>query len=181
MCNSIKGGKSYERVDGERRLRNPSITVRPTTSNDTEWIASVLTKWWGSTSIVSRGRLIDATALPGFLAAWKNTTVGLVTYAITGRSCEIVTLNSLEPGKGIGACLVNEVKRVAEEARCTRLWVITTNDNTLALRFYQRHGFHLVAVHRNALERSRRLKKEIPRLGQDGIPLRDEIELEMTL
>jgi hypothetical protein len=39
----------------------------------------------------------------------------------------------------------------------------------------------LVAVHRNALDISRELKPEIPQLGIDGVPLRDEIELEMML
>ena len=50
-----------------------------------------------------------------------------------------------------------------------------------ALRFYQKRGFVLVAVHRNALELSRKLKPEIPMIGNDGIPLRDEVELEMIL
>ncbi|MBK9123270.1 MAG: GNAT family N-acetyltransferase, partial [Chloroflexi bacterium] len=62
-----------------------------------------------------------------------------------------------------------------------RLWLITTNDNLDALRFYQKRGWHLVAVHRDALNESRRLKPQIPIIGMDGIPLRDEIELEMTL
>jgi hypothetical protein len=64
---------------------------------------------------------------------------------------------------------------------CTRLWLITTNDNLHALRFYQKRGFMLVAVHRNAVEQSRKLKPEIPLYGKDGIPIRDEIELEMLL
>jgi len=68
-----------------------------------------------------------------------------------------------------------------KKAKCKRLWLITTNDNTLAFRFYQKYGFALVAVHRNAIEKSRRLKPEIPLIGNAGIPLRDEIELEMML
>ena len=56
-----------------------------------------------------------------------------------------------------------------------------TNDNTAALRFYQKYGFALVAVHRNAIEQDRLLKPEIPFTGNDGIPLRDEIELEIRL
>jgi hypothetical protein len=59
--------------------------------------------------------------------------------------------------------------------------LITTNDNVAALRFYQKRGFTLAALHKNALEQSRRLKPQIPLLGLDGIPLRDEIELEIFL
>lgn len=61
------------------------------------------------------------------------------------------------------------------------MWLITTNDNTVALRFYQKRGFVLAAIHRNALEESRRLKPSIPLVGIDGIPIRDETELEKFL
>jgi RimJ/RimL family protein N-acetyltransferase len=70
---------------------------------------------------------------------------------------------------------------LAEQAACQRIWLITTNDNMPALRFYQKRGFRLVAVHQNALDYSRTLKPEIPLIGLEGIPLRDEIELEIIL
>lgn len=57
--------------------------------------------------------------------------------------------------------------------------MITTNDNMKALRFYQKQGFVLKALYPNALEESRELKPEIPKIGIDNIPLRDEIELEI--
>ena len=169
------------RTQREHSADKALITVRSITKNDTEWVAHRLAKWWGSTDIVTRGRFISATALPGFLAVLHEKPVGVVTYQITGRECEIVTLNSLMRGKGIGARLLRQVKKVALSSQCNRICVITTNDNMRALRFYQKQGFSLVAVHRNALKRSRLLKKEIPLIGQDGIPLRDEIELEMLL
>jgi GNAT superfamily N-acetyltransferase len=93
--------------------------------------------------------------------------------------CEIVTLNSLV--EGVGTVLLSAVRTVAMSSKCRRVWLITTNDNLHALRFYQRNGFSLVALHRNALDLSRRLKPEIPLTGQDGIPLRDELELEVLL
>ena len=37
-----------------------------------------------------------------------------------------------------------------------------------------------MAVHPNALARSRELKPSIPEIGLDGIPLRDELELELV-
>ncbi|HEX7715028.1 MAG TPA: GNAT family N-acetyltransferase, partial [Bacillota bacterium] len=64
---------------------------------------------------------------------------------------------------------------------CQRLWLITTNDNLAAIRFYQLRGFVLVALHRDAIAQSRKLKPEIPLRGIDGIPIRDEIELEVVL
>jgi ribosomal protein S18 acetylase RimI-like enzyme len=92
-----------------------------------------------------------------------------------------VTIDSDKPSIGVGTVLIDAVKEIARQAGCSRLWLITTNDNMNALRFYQKRGFVLVAVHRNALEQSRKLKPEIPLIGDDEIPLRDEIELEMML
>jgi acetolactate synthase regulatory subunit len=51
-----------------------------------------------------------------------------------------------------------------------------------ALRFYQRRGFRLAALHAGAVDDSRaRLKPEIPVTGDHGIALRDELELEVEL
>ncbi len=111
----------------------------------------------------------------------NETPTGLVTYRLEAGECEIVTIDSLIEGIGIGTALIDAVKAAAVAATCERLWLITTNDNVKALRFYQRRGFALVAVYRNALEESRRLKPEIPLVGVHGIPLRDEIELELRL
>ena len=94
---------------------------------------------------------------------------------------EVVTLDSLRPGRGIGTALIEAVKSAASAAGCRRLWLITTNDNLHALGFYQKRGFRLVAVHPGAVDAARRLKPEIPLNGNDGIPIRDEIELEIVL
>ena len=107
--------------------------------------------------------------------------LGMLTYVPShdGRQCEILTLHADEQWRGAGTALIEAVGQLARQQGCTRLWVITTNDNVDALRFYQRRGFCLVAVHRGAVDRSRaRLKPEIPAVGAYGIPLRDEIELE---
>jgi ribosomal protein S18 acetylase RimI-like enzyme len=155
--------------------------IRRFTKEDKAWAVSVLTEFWGSSRSVSRGRIYQADELPGFVAVQKGKPVGLVTYNITGKECEITTMNSLAEGKGVGLALVDAVKNVAIAEGCQRLWLITTNDNTAALRFWQRRGFRIAAVYINALENSRRLKPEIPLTGDDGIPIRDEIEMEMIL
>jgi hypothetical protein len=48
------------------------------------------------------------------------------------------------------------------------------------LKFYQRRGFLLSALRPNAIEETRK-RKPIPLVDEAGIPIRDEIELEMTL
>lgn len=155
--------------------------IRPLEVSDRNWVADFLDKHWGSTKIVTRGKPYYAHLLPGFAATRDGDIVGMATYRIEGDSCELMTLDSLESGEGIGTALLEAVKSAAREAGCKRLWLITTNDNFNALRFYQKRGFALVAVYPNALEEARRLKPQIPLIGIDGVPLRDEIELAAAL
>lgn len=158
-----------------------NIVLHPIAPEDRPWVIQFITEHWGAEMVVSRGVVYHPQDLPGFVAIQEGEKVGLVTYNIEGESCEVVTINSTQPFSGVGTALIEAVRDIAIKARCERLWLITTNDNLNALRFYQRRGFVLVAVHRNALDVSRKLKPEIPLIGDDGIPLRDEIELEMML
>ena len=158
-----------------------NIHIEELTEKHHTWVKDVLNIHWGSTTVVSRGRLHKADSLPGFVALLKGEPQGLLTYHIIDHECEIVTINSLQESCGIGSTLLSAVITKATSAGCKRLWLITTNDNTVALRFYQKRGFNLTAVYRNAVDESRKLKPEIPLTGIDGIPIRDEIELEMKL
>jgi N-acetylglutamate synthase-like GNAT family acetyltransferase len=106
------------------------FTVRPTAAEDKKWVTDLLTEWWTSPTVVSRGRIHHADNLPGFIAEHDNSPAGLVTYNIDGKICEIVTMNSLVENIGIGSALVDAVKQAARGAGCKRLWLITTNDNT---------------------------------------------------
>jgi len=144
-------------------------------------VTSFIQDQWGSNRVVSKGRMFDPSELEGFAAVADEKVVGLVTFRVERDECEVVTLNSLSEGTGTGSSLLNAVRDTAIKARCRRLWLITTNDNLSALRFYQKWGLRITAIYPNALERSRMLKPEIPLLGREGIPIRDEIELEMIL
>jgi len=155
--------------------------IRPINRKDKKWVTALLKEQWAGPVIITRGKVHQANELPGFIAEYEGERAGLITYEITGEECEIVTMNSLAEGKGVGSALIDAVRDVAVKARCKRLWLITSNDNTRALRFYQKYGFSLVAVYRGAIDELRKLKPEIPLTGNDGIPIRDEIELEMTL
>ena len=155
--------------------------IDPVTLADQAWVRALMCEQWGGPEVVSRGRVHLPEMLPGFIARIEGEPVGLITYRIEDGEVEITTLNSLRRGVGAGTRLLEAVIAVARGASRRRIWLITTNDNLPALGFYQRRGFELVAVHRDALEVSRRLKPSIPRIGHDRIPLRDEIELEMRL
>ncbi|MBM3139910.1 MAG: GNAT family N-acetyltransferase [Chloroflexi bacterium] len=148
------------------------------------WRAACEALWeqrWGSPLLVSRGVIHDARALPGFVAVEDGDFAGAVTYRVAGDECEVVTLDARREGSGAGGRLLDAAIVAARAAGCWRLWLITTNDNTAAIRFYQRRGMRLAALHRDAITASRRLKPEIPEVGLDGVPIRDEIEFELIL
>ena len=193
-----------EKMIGRRNIADmkpaaDEIRVRPLTAEDEEWVSQYIDYRWGSKRMVAHGQLYVPHTLPGFVAvrreskganrteseeALRNKSeekVGLVTYHVEDDACEIVTLDSDLPGQGVATALVRAVRQFARDEGYDRLWVVTTNDNLDALRFYQKRGFKLSALRPNALERSRELKPEIPLVGNDGIPLRDEVELEMKL
>jgi GNAT superfamily N-acetyltransferase len=159
----------------------PALAVRAVTAADAEWIRQHVTSVWRAEIVVCHGEVFRPHELPGFIALSDGEAVGLVTYRIDGDGCEIVTIDSTRPGAGIGTMLIDTVKDVALRAGCRRLWLLTTNDNLNALGFYQKRGFSLVCVHAGAANEARRLKPSIPLIGFDGIPVRDDIELEMQL
>ncbi len=146
-----------------------------------EMIRVYLQRNWGSSHSVSLGHLVDASKLPGFMYLADDTISALVTFQIVDQSCEIVTLNSEIENSGYATELMKKVVSVAMKERCERVWLITTNDNTHAIRFYQKRGFDWVAFHRNSMVKSRKIKPEIPRYGVDAIPIDHEVEFELRL
>jgi ribosomal protein S18 acetylase RimI-like enzyme len=159
-----------------------AISVRSIEPQDLANVTRVLTESWGGSTVVAlgRGELVDAAAQPGFIAEIDGELGGIITYGRRGDSVEIITIDAVMPGMGVGAALLDAVRAVAAEGGAARLWLITTNDNTRALRFYQRYGFDLIALHRNGVDRARELKPGIP-AEADGIPIRHELELELLL
>jgi ribosomal protein S18 acetylase RimI-like enzyme len=156
--------------------------IRSATPGDRTALEPFLTRW-DSLRVARRGVLEYPLDRPALLVEDDTgRLVAVLTYVIRGAECEILTLHSDLQWSGIGSALLAEVRRIAHAAGCTRLWLITTNDNVDALRFYQRRGFRLAALRPGAVDDSRaRLKPEIPAVGAHGIALRDEIELEQPI
>jgi GNAT superfamily N-acetyltransferase len=158
------------------------IEVRPLAEEDRPWAVEIETDSWGEPVVARLGELVDPTGLPGFIAFLNGERAGLLSYALRGDQCEVVTIRSLHEGQGIGRALLDAVRDTAIEAGCRRLWLITTNNNLRALQLYQRWGMDIVALHRHAVsDARRRLKPSIPNRDGAGIPIAHELELEMLL
>lgn len=158
-----------------------SFVIREIASSDRQWLTDFFIKHWGSPQMVYSRGIHQCDQLPGFVAFQGEEAVGLVTYQIVEDQCEIVSLDSLREGQGIGSALMQETERTAREQGCKRIWLITTNDNLHALRFYQKRDYQLVQIYRGAVEQARKIKPQIPLVGNDGIKINDEIELEKKL
>jgi GNAT superfamily N-acetyltransferase len=162
-----------------------AITVRAVEyPADTDAIRDWEERTWRISQVARLDELIDTVGLPGFWGLDANgTRVGLLLLRPDAvRGLEVISLLARPEGSGVGRALMNAALETARQRGERRLWLATTNDNTRALRFYQRWGMDLVTVHRNAVTRAReRLKPSIPLLGQDNIPLRHEVELERLI
>jgi ribosomal protein S18 acetylase RimI-like enzyme len=155
--------------------------IRALDQSDRPWVRKWMVEHWGAELMIVHGEQLYPSEHPGFVAESGESVVGLVTCVLRGNECEMLSLDSAAEGRGIGSALVEAVRNFAIGSGVRRLWLVTTNDNLNALRFYQKRGFELVKIHRRAVDESRKIKPSIPLLGDDGIPLRDEIELEMLL
>lgn len=146
-----------------------------------ETITAFIQQQWYTTTMIIRGKEIDMTQVEGFYVKEDSDLIGLITYLVYGDTLEITSLNSLRENRGIGTQLLETVVEEAQKRGCRRVVLITTNDNIRAIQFYQKRGFDMANLFRNALEVSRKLKPEIPLIGDNGIPLRHEIEFERVL
>jgi ribosomal protein S18 acetylase RimI-like enzyme len=158
-----------------------SLVLREKRASDNERLAKVWTANYGGVTVVSRGHEQRPLELPGYIAIEDSEVVGAVTWNQVGDQFEIVTLDAFHDDRGIGTALLEAAIGFGRKCGAKRAWLITSNDNIRALRFYQRRGWDMVALYRNAVDESRKLKPEIPQRGGHDIPVRHEIEFELLL
>ncbi|WP_033166068.1 GNAT family N-acetyltransferase [Clostridium sp. KNHs205] len=144
-------------------------------------VTAAIIENWGSSIIVTRGMIYNTEELDGYAAMENDSLIGIITYFIQGLECEVISLDSFKENRGVGTSLLNAVISHAKVNSCRRIFLITTNDNTSAMRFYQKRGFDFTALYHNAIEKSREIKPQIPQFGFEGIPIKHEIEFEMEL
>lgn len=161
------------------------MNVRRLANADRAWAAELIRGRWGSEIAVAHGVAYEPAHLEGFVAQEGDRRIGLVTYHPDENDpdgCEIVTIDALEEGRGVGTALLEAVESTARAAGIDHLWLVTTNDNEHARSWYLRRGFEVVAVREGELDRSRELKPEIPLVNpSNGLPIRDEIEMRRTV
>ena len=158
--------------------------LRPLATRDLAVVEELLDAQVGGRQQARLGELVDVLEGGGIVAVVADRVVGVVTEDLGHDTTELRVLAVAGPhqGTGLGGRLVDAVADQATSRGSRLLWLVTTNDNLDALRLYQRHGFRLAELRPDAVAESRqRLKPAIPRTGQHGIPLRDELVLHRRL
>jgi len=155
--------------------------IPPLTEEDQSWLEDLWMSEWGGKTMISKDKTYHIRDLDALIAWNNNTRVGAATYHLENEECELLSINSTVKGLGVGSALLTAFEQTARQAGARRAWLITSNDNLDALRFYQRHGYRIVAVHPNAIDEARKLKPSIPLIGSYEIPIHDELELEKWL
>jgi len=147
-----------------------------------EKVQPVLDESWGGSYIAINGKLWDSRTMPGYVAICDDEILGYLLYdfhdATHQQILEIMVLESIVQNIGVASALVEQVKQTAKSSGVSKIIVMTSNDNAVAYRFYQRRGFTIRAIRLGAMDAARKLKPSIPLIGEGGIPLRDEIEFE---
>jgi len=138
-------------------------------------------KEWGANLVVSLGKTYEINSLKGWVAVCHNKVIGFVSYCIENDECEIIALYSEIEDKGVGTALINKVISFAKNNNCKRIKLITTNDNIRSIAFYQKRGFTIANINIDGIRKAREIKPQIPLVGNNGIPIRDEIEFEIKL
>lgn len=157
------------------------MKIRPINPSDIPLIHQAVKAFWGSHIIVAHLERYNCDDLPGFAAFVDNTLAGFLHYEIKGHILEILTLAAIKGGQGIGTTLINTIEQFATEKHCTHLQVVTTNDNLQAIAFYQHRGFIVKEIFPGRIDLAREIKPSIPLVGENGIPIQDEILFEKEL
>lgn len=155
-----------------------SIRVRQARDEDRAALTALHEREWGGPIVVVHDIRYDLRDLPALVAVDDGGAfAGALVYRVDTDGLEVVSLAASTPGTGAGSALLAAVEEAAAAAGADRIWLVTTNDNLGALRFYQRRGLRIVAVDTGAVDRARAVKPTIPHVGADGIPLHDELHL----
>lgn len=157
------------------------MSIKPITIHNRRRVIQFFIEHWGSSQMIISSGIYHCDQLDGYIYEEDEQILGLLTYVFHKDSVEVISLDSMKEGRGIGSKLMQEVESLAKQKGTLKITLITTNDNLNALRFYQKRGYRIVKVIPDAVTKAREIKPSIPLIGNDAIPLHDELELEKIL
>ncbi len=150
--------------------------------SDRSEVRDFIAQQWHAPFIVVKEKIYSPHECEGFLIRQDGRIAALITYQQQKDSILLLTVNKIESIEGIGTSLVLMLIDEARKRNVHRIWLTTTNDNLHAMWFYQRLGFRIATIYRDAMAEARKtLKPQIPEYGPNGLPIQDEIEMELVI
>lgn len=157
----------------------PAFEIRP--MSDRKELEQLLRMRWPEETLIICGEFIRPEDVEGLGYYADGRLHGIGTWRSHGKTMHIVAINAFSGVRGVGIAIVDAMVDHGRRHEMTLLRATISNDNTVALRFYQKRGFRVTALHRGIFDVMRSMKPSIPQIGLDGIPMRDEFELEFEL
>lgn len=154
----------------------PTVQVRDVADVDRPWLRELVASMWGLPVVTSVRAYEHPERLDGVVAEVDGEPIGAATFHVDGHEWEVVTVNAVRSGVGVGRALLTDVRHRAEEAGASRVWLITTDTNSGAVGFYEHLGMTRVRAHRRFIDVVRAVKPDV-----DAGAFCDAIEFEWRI
>jgi ribosomal protein S18 acetylase RimI-like enzyme len=157
-----------------------NYTINKATLNkERKKIQEFVKKFWGEQEQLTFNKKFTVAKLPAYVAKYRNTIIGFISFAEVNDAIIIVALGILPKyqNAGIGKSLIKKVETEDKKLGKKKLLVSTSNDDLPALAFYQSLGFQIYEVKPNIIAQ----KHGSVLKGINGLPIRDELRLQKIL
>ena len=153
-------------------LELPPVLVREASEADRTKAVALLIRHFGAT-LAAYGEGVALERASILVAATGQEVAGALAWRVEDGAMHIIAVatDPMWQRAGIGGHLVVEAEIIARRERQPRVVATITNDNLPALYFYQRRGYRLSNIGRDAFA------AEPPRAGFGNIPIVDEVRL----
>ena len=152
------------------------MDVRPGTAADHAWVVETAHEVLGDPFQAHSRRQFHVTDAELLLVERDGAPVGFLSWEVDGDWCEVLAIAVTDRSRGAGALLMAAAERAAGEHGCSRMRVVTTDENVRARAFYERLGYELAERLVGAVDECRvRYKPTIP------AHIHDELRYERTL
>lgn len=162
-------------------IREDALAFDIQSMTDRERLEDLLRLRWSDGGVFVGGRMLRPCDVEAIGAYIDGRLQGVATWRVEGGMFYMLTVNNITDQRGVATVLLDRMLSMAREQGFPALRVVISNDNWPAFRFFQKRGFRLVVLHAGIVDMMRRDVPSIPERGVEGIPMRDELELEIAL
>jgi aminoglycoside 6'-N-acetyltransferase I len=157
----------------------PPVMVRPCEPRDRERVVQLFLTDFGHLTIVAFGEVMHADREEALVAEMRDDIAGALAWRQTARALQVVALatDPMWQRSGVGGYLLAEAELLARGLGLPRVVAATSNDNLPSIYFFQRHGYRITAIERDAF--AVHAKGNAP--GFAGLPVLDEVRFEKVL